>query len=426
MSSIKSKKEQYKNKKRGIVMDIGELITQSIRMLTSNKLRTGLATLGIVIGIGSVIALISIGQASQKSIESQIQSLGSNLLTVSPGSQNSGGIRGAAGGVTTLTYEDAKAIKSSSQITMIANISPEFAKRAQISAGKNNTNTQVIGATSAYAVVRKLDLASGSFISQRDVDGMRKVAVIGPQTAVNLFGEGVEPVGKTIRINKLAFIIVGETQSKGGSGFANQDDIVFIPLTTAQKQVFGVDYLTSISLEAKSAQVMTDAQNQVGYLLLARHKLTDPALADFSMLSQADILSSANQITGIFTTLLSGIAAISLLVGGIGIMNIMLVTVTERTREIGLRKALGAKKKTIIMQFLIESSILTIVGGIAGMILGITISFILTSIMKLPFTISFSAIALAIGVSGGIGILFGWYPARKAANLQPIEALRYE
>lgn len=407
-------------------MNFLELVKQSIQTLTVNKLRTGLATLGIIIGIGSVIALVSIGQASQKSVESQIQSLGSNLLTVLPGSQNSGAIRGAVGGGTTLTYQDAKAIQKSSQITQVANVSPEYSKRSQVSAGRNNTNTQVIGVSPAYATVRNITVTSGSFISEPDVDGMRKVAVIGPQAATNLFGDGIDPVGQTIRVNKMAFTIVGVTTSKGGSGFANQDDIVFIPITTAQKQLFGVDYLTSISIQAKSADVMTDAQNQVGYFLLARHKLTDPTQADFSILSQSDILSSASQITGIFTTLLAGIAAISLLVGGIGIMNIMLVTVTERTREIGLRKALGAKKKTIIMQFLIESSILTIVGGFIGMLLGISISFGLTSFMKLPFTISFSAIALAIGVSGGIGILFGWYPARKAANLQPIEALRYE
>ncbi len=406
-------------------MEFLELIHQSIQTLTVNKLRTGLATLGIIIGIGSVIALISIGQASQKSVETQIQALGSNLLTVTPGSQSSGGIR-AATAVTTLTYNDAKAIQSSPQVSLIAAVSPEYSKRAQIAAGKTNTNTSVVGVTPAYASVRKLAMQAGFFITIADVNSMRKVAVIGPQTAANLFGEGSDPMGQTIRVNKMAFTIIGETQSKGGSGFVNQDDIIFIPLTTAQKQVFGVDYLTNISLEAKNANVMIDAQNQVGYLLLSRHKLSDPAVADFLIISQADILQSANQITGIFTTLLAGIAAISLLVGGIGIMNIMLVTVTERTREIGLRKALGAKKKTIITQFLIESSILTIVGGIAGMILGITISFALTSFMKIPFTISFSSIILAIGVSGGIGILFGWYPARKASNLQPIEALRYE
>jgi putative ABC transport system permease protein len=224
----------------------------------------------------------------------------------------------------------------------------------------------------------------------------------------------------------MAFRIIGVTVSKGGTGFSNQDNLVFVPLLTAQKQIFGVSYLSSISLAAKSASVMTEAENQVGYLLLARHKLSDPTKADFSIVSQADILGAASSITGILTALLSGIAAISLLVGGIGIMNIMLVTVTERIREIGLRKALGAKKKTIVYQFLLEAVMLTIVGGLLGMILGIGISYIVTLLMKLPFVLSFFSVILAIGVSSGIGILFGWYPAQKAANLSPIEALRYE
>jgi putative ABC transport system permease protein len=216
------------------------------------------------------------------------------------------------------------------------------------------------------------------------------------------------------------------TVSKGGTGFQNPDDYIYVPLTTAQKVLFGSTSLTSVSVEAKNQNVMTQAENEIGYLLLARHKITDPTLADFSILSQTDILGTINQVTGTFTSLLAGIAAISLVVGGIGIMNIMLVTVTERTREIGLRKALGATKKMVITQFLLESIILTGTGGIIGMFLGILTSFIIARIINVPFTISISAIALALVVSGGVGILFGWYPARKASNLQPIEALRYE
>jgi putative ABC transport system permease protein len=216
------------------------------------------------------------------------------------------------------------------------------------------------------------------------------------------------------------------TTAKGGSGFQNPDDAIYVPLSTAMKILFGATHISTISVEAKSADTMTDAQNQIGYFLLARHKIADPANADFSIFSQNDILNTASSVTGIFTTLLSGIAAISLLVGGIGIMNIMLVTVTERTREIGLRKALGAKKKTIVTQFLTEAVILTFVGGIMGIILGVLISFSLSKLMSLPFTLSPASVALSIGVSGAIGILFGWYPARTAAGLQPIEALRYE
>lgn len=403
-----------------------EIIKEAISSLTVNKLRTILATLGIVIGIGSVITLMSLGQGSQKMITEQIQSLGSNLLTVMPGSISSGNIRGALGGGTTLTYDDAKAIKSSSQITTVKNVSPEYTTRSQVVAGRNNSNTQIIGVTPSYAEVRKVNISQGSFISDRDLAGMTKVAVLGPATVSSLFGENASPIGQMIRINGQTIRIIGVTVSKGGSGFQNQDDIVFIPLTTAQKQLFGVDHVSSISIEAKSAEVMTDAQNEVGYFLLARHKLNNPENADFSILSQNDILGAANQITGTLTALLAGIAAISLLVGGIGIMNIMLVTVTERTREIGLRKALGAKKKIIITQFLIESIILTIVGGALGMVIGISISYIISGFINLPFTISLQSVIMAIGVSSGIGVLFGWYPARKAANLQPIEALRYE
>lgn len=407
-------------------MEFSELINEAISTLVVNKLRTGLAALGIVIGIGSVIALISLGQASEAAVSSQIQSLGSNLLTVIPGAQTSGFVRGAGGGSTTLTYDDAKAILSSPQVTQVKNVSSEFARRAQAVYGRNNTNTQVTGVVASYSEIHKTTIDSGVFISEADVSSLAKICVLGPQVVTNLFGDGVNPIGKSVRINGLSFRVVGTTASKGGSGFQNQDDIIFVPLTSAEKILFGSDSLSSISIEAKSEDVMTAAQDEVGYLLLTRHKLSDPTLADFTIFSQNDILGAASQITGTFTALLSGIAAISLLVGGIGIMNIMLVTVTERTREIGLRKALGAKKKTIITQFLIESIFLTFVGGTIGMGLGITASYLISKAISLPFTLSINAVVLAIGVSGGIGILFGWYPARKASNLQPIEALRYE
>lgn len=407
-------------------MDIVELFLESLGTLTLNKTRTGLAILGIVIGIGSVIALVSLGQATQQSIQSRIESLGSNLLTIQPGSTNQGGVRGAQGGRTTLTLDDAKAIETSTSITTISKVSPEFSRRTQITTGGSNTNTQVVGSTPAYAEVHKITIASGNFISQRDVEVMNKVAVLGPQVVIDLFGEGANPIGQSIRAGGQTLKIIGVTEAKGGSGFQNQDDIVYVPLTTAQKQLFGVNYLGSIALEAKSAEVMTDAQNEVGYFLLSRHKLSDPAQADFSIMSQQDILNTATSTTGTFTSLLAGIAAISLLVGGIGIMNIMLVTVTERTREIGLRKALGAKKKIIITQFLLESIILTFTGGVIGIIFGIITSYIISNLISSPFVISPASILLAFVVSGGIGILFGWYPAQKAAGLQPIEALRYE
>ncbi|MCR4277229.1 MAG: ABC transporter permease [Candidatus Roizmanbacteria bacterium] len=407
------------------MQDIFETIIEGFQTLTLNKMRTGLAILGIIIGIGSVITLISLGQGSQKSIEDQIQSLGSNLLTVSPARQSSGGIMGAQGGSTSLTLSDAKKIEEKLSATLISKISPEYSSRSQVISGRNNTNVSIIGVYPQYADIKKITMSKGVFITERDNTSISKVAVLGPTTATDLFGE-IDPIGKTIKAGNQTLKVIGVTVSKGGSGFNNPDDMIYVPLTTAQKQIFGKTNLTSISIEAKSKEIMVQAQDEIGYLLLSEHKLTSPEDADFTIMSQSDLLSTVSQVTGTLTALLGGIAAISLLVGGIGIMNIMLVTVTERTREIGLRKALGAKKKTIITQFLIESILLTFIGGIFGMIFGLTASFVISKIMNLSYVISVSSIALAIGVSSIIGIVFGLYPAKKAANLQPIEALRYE
>jgi putative ABC transport system permease protein len=403
-----------------------ETIKESFITLTVNKLRTGLAILGIVIGIGSVIALVSLGQATQQSVQNSIQSLGANLLTVIPGSTSSGAVRGAAGGGTTLTDDDAKAIQSSSEVTTIQAVSPEVEGRTQLTAGDTNSNVTVIGATPAYATVHNVSMQDGTFISDQDNQASSKVVVLGPQVVEDLFPSNADPVGQNVRIRGISFRVVGITAAKGGSGLASTDNQAYIPLNTAQLQILGQQYLSTIALSAKSQDVMTEAENQVGYLLLQRHKISDPSEADFSIFSQQDILNAASSTTGEFTTLLSGVAAISLLVGGIGIMNIMLVTVTERTREIGLRKALGAKRKTIITQFLTESIILTFTGGIIGIILGVVLSFGISIFSGSLFVISPESILLAFVVSAGIGILFGWYPAQKASSLEPIEALRYE
>lgn len=403
------------------------MLEESLQTLMLNKLRTLLAILGIVIGIGSVIALVSLGQSTQQSISNQIQSLGSNLLTVSPGQVNQGGgVRSGPGGATTLTFDDAKAIETSPTITTISKVSPEISRRSQVTTASANTNTQIIGATPNYLEIRNFTLSSGVFISQSDVDTLAKVAILGPTTVTNLFGEGSDPIGQTIRISNQSFTVVGTTKSKGGTGFQNQDDIIWVPLTTAQKQLFGVNYVSSIAVQARSADIMTQAQDQIGYLLLERHGKSDPTQADFSIFSQQDLLTTVTSTSATFTTLLSGVAAISLLVGGIGIMNIMLVTVTERTREIGLKKAIGAPKRLIITQFLLESALLTFGGGIIGILLGISASYLISRLSSSPFVISPSSVLLAFAVSVIIGIIFGAYPARKAASLEPIEALRYE
>ena len=408
------------------MMGLWEVVIESIIMLRLNKMRTGLAMLGIIIGIGSVIALMSIGQSSQKAVQSRIQSLGSNLLTISPSSARSGVVRGTSN-VTTLTLKDAEAIATSSEVTTIKNVSPEYSGRSQIVTGQNNTNTSVIGVEPVYPEVHNLTMSLGTFISEQQVTSMAKVAVLGPTVVEDLFGDAsFDAVGQTIRISGQNFTIIGVTEAKGGSGMGNQDSQVYVPLTTAQKQLFGASNLTSIAVEANSAEVMSQAVNEIGYLLMSRHKITDTTKLDFRIQNQEDLLTTVTSVSGTLTSLLSGVAAISLLVGGIGIMNIMLVTVTERTREIGLRKALGAKKKTIITQFLTESVILTFAGGIVGIIVGILIAYIYSRVNSAIFVVSLGSVALAFVVSMAIGVLFGWYPARKASNLQPIEALRYE
>lgn len=407
------------------MIEYWEMLKESFLSLKLNKMRTGLAMLGIIIGIGSVIGLISIGESSKKSVTSRIESLGSNLVTVSPGSQRSGMVRGN-NTVKTLTLADADALEKAG-LSAISLVSPEYSSRYQVVAGDANTNTSIYGVKAAYSTVHNLKISRGRFITDSDYDSNSHVAVIGPDSVEELFGSSdYDCLGETIRINSLNFTIVGITVAKGTSGMGSSDSAIYIPLSAGLKQLFGVSHLSSLSIQAVNSDVIIQAQNQVGYFLLARHKITEAANADFYIRSSEEMLETISSVTGTFTALLSGVAAISLIVGGIGIMNIMLVTVTERTREIGLRKALGAKKNTIITQFLTESIILTFGGGIIGIILGIGLSYGYSVFNSSVFTISFSSVMLAFLVSVGIGILFGWYPARKAASLQPIEALRYE
>lgn len=408
-------------------MTTTDILHETFSALTTNKVRTALTMLGIIIGISSVITMVSIGQGAEASIANSIQSIGSNLIIVSPGAQQGPGyqVSTGRGASRTLTPEDAVAI--SQNVQNIQAISPEIAGRYQVTAKGTNTNTQVTGATTNYTLVHNITIDEGSFISDQDVTNMNKVAVIGPTTRDDLFGVGSETLGQTIRINGIQFTIIGITKTKGGSGFGNQDDAIYIPLPDAQKFLLGDStYLSNISVSAIDSTSMTQVQNDITALLLDRHKIKDTATADFNVLNQADIVSAASSVTGTFTVLLAAVAGISLVVGGIGIMNMMLTTVTERTKEIGLRKAIGATRRDINIQFLSEAVALTIIGGTVGVGLGCLASYIVTSLGILQTSISISSIILAFGVSAGIGIVFGYYPARRASMLNPIEALRYE
>lgn len=407
-------------------MKLLDLFEEIYSALLSNKARSGLTILGIVIGIGSVIAMISIGQGSQSSIESSIQSLGSNLLLVTPGAQRGMGVQVSQGrgSSQTLTKDDADAILS--QVSSVKAVSPEVSGRYQVTAKGTNTNTSVNGVISSYPTVRNVEVDTGNFISDQNVKSMSKVAVIGPTVRDDLFGEdaaSTSVIGQTIRIKSVNFTIIGITKEKGGSGFNNQDDIIYIPITVAQQYLTGGSYVSTIAVQAENEDVMTTLQSDITALLLNRHNVST---ADFSIMNQADIVATASSVTGTFTILLGSVAGISLVVGGIGIMNMMLTTVTERTREIGLRKAIGAKRKDINLQFLGEAIMLTFTGGIIGILLGCLASFVAYQFFSIATEVSTFSIVLSFGVSGAIGIIFGYYPANRASKLNPIEALRYE
>lgn len=406
-------------------MKVKDLFHETYTAISSNRVRSGLTILGIVIGIGSVIALVAIGQGAQNSIQSSIQAIGSNLVMVQPGTQRSfGGPSAGRGSSQTLTQADSDAIAS--QISLAKAVAPDITKRYQVTAKGTNTNTSVVGTVPSYAEVRNDAVSVGSYITDSENSGLQKVAVIGSTTESDLFGTNTDVIGQTIKINNIDFTVIGVLVSKGGSGFGNQDDRIIIPLNVMERFLAGNQYLSTISIEATDQQSMADLQTSVTTLLLSRHKISNSANADFNVQNQSDIVSAASSVTSTFTILLGAVAGISLLVGGIGIMNMMLTTVTERTREIGLRKAIGAKKKDINTQFLLEAIMLTGIGGIAGIILGWYLAFLVGIFFNIAASISFSSILLAVGVSAVIGIVFGYYPARRASSLNPIEALRYE
>jgi putative ABC transport system permease protein len=408
-------------------MKLQDLIEETYFALLVNKIRSLLTILGIVIGIGSVIAMIAIGQGSQSSIQSRIQSLGSNLIVVTPGAQRGVGmfVSGGRGSAQTLTLDDANAIKT--ELSSLAQaVEPEVSSRKQIVAKGTNTNVSIVGTTADYLTVRNLEVAEGSFISSQDEKNKSRIAVLGPTVRDDLFGENAEAIGQTIRIDGIEFKVIGITVAKGGNTMNSQDNMVFIPLETSQQYLSGSKYVSSIYVSAVDQKSMTTLQEEITNLLLTRHKISDSANADFSTTNQADIAETASSVSDTFTILLASVASISLVVGGIGIMNMMLTTVTERTREIGLRKAIGAKKKDINLQFLGEAIALTFLGGFVGVFLGCTVSFIVNYFGLVTTSISTWSILLAFGVSALIGIAFGYYPAQRAAKLNPIEALRYE
>ena len=399
----------------------------ALRALTRNKMRTFLTALGIIIGVGAVIAMVSIGEGAKKGVEDRFNSMGTNLLFVSPGSRNFRGLHSGFGGFQSLTPEDAQAIET--QCDAVNYTSPSVSSRAQVVYSNKNWNTSVQGTGARYPEVRNWEIAEGTYFDEGHVKSGAKVCVLGSEVKKSLF-EGEDAVGKVIRIKKIPFKVLGVFKSKGESGgWFNRDDMIAAPYTTVMKRIQGVDYISSVDIQAVSSARTAEAQKQIEELLRIRHKIAPGADDDFQVRNMSEIAEGAAQSTQIMTILLGSIASISLLVGGIGIMNIMLVSVTERIREIGIRMAIGAREKDILLQFLTEAVVLSILGGVLGILFGIGVSKLLKYISifsQWKAVVSPGAVLLAFLFSASVGIFFGFYPARKASRLDPIEALRYE
>jgi putative ABC transport system permease protein len=407
-------------------MRLKDLLSETFISLTANRARSFLTILGIVVGITSVIVMVAFGQGTKASIESNISSMGANLLMISPGGQMSRQIGGGGIGANTksLTLKDVVAVRT--QVGNVKRVAQTASGSYQASAEASNTNVTVTGTTADYPLIRSVSLQYGSWFSTDQEDSGARVAVLGPTTAETLFGSAGQALGQKLRINAQPFTVIGVTVSKGSNGMTSQDDAIYIPYQTYQEHLSSSTGVSMIYVEASSQGVMTQVEADIQSLLLARHGIAESGSADFRITNQADIASTLSTVTTTLTILLGAIAGISLIVGGIGIMNMMLTTVTERIREIGLRKALGATRSDLTSQFLAESVALTVLGGIIGILFGWLIALAISTFSGYNARVSLFSVLLAVGVSTAIGIIFGYYPARRAAKLDPIDALRYQ
>lgn len=393
--------------------------------LLRNKFRAFLTMLGIIIGVASVIAMLAIGQGSKKSIQDQMSSMGSNLVFIMPGSQQRGGIQMGNSGSQSLKLTDVEAIRQ--QCPDITAVSPEVRTSGQSVFGNSNWPTSIYGGNIQYFSIKKIEVESGRIFTDQEISGLAKVCLIGKTVIKNIIPNGTDPIGQTIRFKNIPMKIIGVLGEKGENSFGqDQDDLLIAPFTTVQRRFLAIDYITGIFTSAISEEKTQDAISELQTVMRKQHKITKPTDDDFRVMSQSELVKTFSSISDILTTLLGAIAGISLLVGGIGIMNIMYVSVTERTREIGLRMSIGGKGRDILMQFLIESTMLSVVGGVIGIMFGYLISAGVGSVMGWPVVIMKESVVVAFFVCSAIGIFFGWYPAKKAASLNPIDALRYE
>ncbi|MBI3828593.1 MAG: ABC transporter permease [Planctomycetes bacterium] len=397
------------------------IVKVAFKSLAANKLRSFLAMLGIIIGVGAVISMMAIGSGAQAQVLARFSAMGTNLLVIRPGQRGSGGVM--SGTQLNLKLDDADAMLKEAE--GIGAVAPVVSGSSQVKYLSRNTRTNVLGSSTTYFTIRTFEIDKGRTFTEAEVDRHARVAVIGPVTATNLFGED-DAVGEIIKVKGINFQVIGVMKSKGDQGYFNPDDQVIVPYTTAMKQLFGLDYLREIDIQAADEEKLADVQESVKQLLRKRHRLQADTPDDFSIQNQAELLEARSSATKTFGILLGSVGAISLLVGGIGIMNIMLVTVTERTREIGVRKAIGAKNRHILLQFLIEAMIMSAVGGVIGVGVGVGAAHVVGDVMALQEVVETFSVILALTFSVGVGIFFGFYPACRASHLDPIEALRYE